>query len=70
MNHFGAIRELLDVLCLSSEVHVLVIESAPGLGKSSTTEAALLEMGAHFRSVGSYSTPLHLYCRISINEIH
>jgi len=72
LNHFCAIRELLDVLCLSSEVHVLVIESAPGLGKSSTIEAALLEMGAHFRSVGSYSTPLHLYNTLSsahVNEI-
>ncbi len=61
MNHFEAIRELLDVLILSDEVHVLAIESAPGLGKSSTIEAALQVMGAKYRSVGSYSTPLHLY---------
>lgn len=72
MDHFEAIRELLDVLVASDEVHVLAIESAPGLGKSSTIEAALQVMGAHYRSVGSYSTALHLYNTLSTasrNEI-
>jgi hypothetical protein len=65
LNHFRAIRELLDVLVASPEVHVLAIESAPGLGKSSTIEAALRAMGAPYRSVGSYSTALHLYNTLS-----
>lgn len=65
MNHFEAIRELLDVLVASDEVHVLALESAPGLGKSSTIEAALQVMGARYRSVGSYSTALHLYNTLS-----
>ena len=65
MNHFDTIRELLDVIVISDEVHVLAIESAPGLGKSSTIEAALQGMGAKYRSVGSYSTALHLYNTLS-----
>ena len=72
MNHFEAIRELLDVLVASEEVYVLALESAPGLGKSSTIEAALKGMGARYRSVGSYSTALHLYNTLStaaLNEI-
>jgi hypothetical protein len=72
LNHFDAIRELVDVLILSDEVHVLALESAPGLGKSSTIEAALQVMGARYRSVGSYSTALHLYNTLSTalkNEI-
>ena len=72
MNHFETIRELLDVIVISDEVHVLAIESAPGLGKSSTIEAALQGMGAQYRSVGSYSTALHLYNTLStadLNEI-
>lgn len=65
MNHFEAIRDLLDVLVVSDEVHAFAIESAPGLGKSSTVEEALTQLGAKFRSIGSYSTPLHLFNMLS-----
>ncbi len=65
MNHFEAIRDLLDVLLQSDEVHVLALESAPGLGKSSTIENALAGVGATYRSVGSYSTALHLFNTLS-----
>ena len=53
------------MLVQSDEVHVLALESAPGLGKSSTIEESLQCMGARFRSVGSYSTPLHLFNTLS-----
>ncbi len=65
MNHFEAMRDLLDVLLQSDEVHVLALESAPGLGKSSTIESALAGAGATYRSVGSYSTALHLFNTLS-----
>lgn len=65
MNHFETIRDLLDVLLASNEVHVLALESAPGLGKSSAVEQALTQLGAVFRSIGSYSTPLHLFNTLS-----
>jgi len=65
VNHFETIRDLLDVLIASEEVHVLALESAPGLGKSSTVEGALEQLGARFRSVGSYSTSLHLFNTLS-----
>jgi len=65
LNHFDAIRELLDVLLQSDEIHVLALESAPGLGKSSTIENALGVAGATYRSVGSYSTALHLFNTLS-----
>ena len=65
LNHFETIREFLDVLIQSDEVHVLAIESAPGLGKSRTIEESLSCMGGRYRSVGSYSTPLHLFNTLS-----
>jgi hypothetical protein len=61
MKHVETIKPLIRTLVHSDAFHALVIESAPGWGKSTTIDLALKELNLKGVMVGSYATPLHIY---------
>jgi hypothetical protein len=67
MQHIEDIRLLTQTLLKSSQFHALVIQSAPGWGKSTTIENVLNSEKIPYLSLGSYSTPLFLYNAICSN---
>lgn len=67
MKHIDDIRALTELLLGSKNFHSLVIEGAPGWGKSSTVEKILLEKKHPFVTLGSYTTPLRLFGFLSEN---
>ncbi len=67
MKHVEDIRALTDLLLSSRNFHSLVIEGAPGWGKSTTVEKLLTERGICFQALGSYTTPLALFKFLSRN---
>lgn len=67
MKHVEDIRALTEILLSSNNFHSLVIEGAPGWGKSTTVERVLNENGKIFKALGSYTTPLALFKFLSQN---
>lgn len=67
MKHVEDIRALTEILLSSDNFHSLVIEGAPGWGKSTTVERVLNEKGKTFKALGSYTTPLALFKFLSKN---
>ena len=67
MKHVEDIRALTEILLSSNNFHSLVIEGAPGWGKSTTVEQILNEKGIAFKALGSYTTPLALFKFLSQN---
>jgi hypothetical protein len=67
MKHIEDIRALLDILLSSESFHSLILEGAPGWGKSSTIESLLQQKQSPFVSLGSYTTPLNLFKFLSEN---
>ncbi len=61
LKHVDTIRALVETLVKSENFHALVVQSAPGWGKSSTVERALQMAGIQPVLVGSYATALHIY---------
>lgn len=61
MRHIKDIRMYLKALTESEKFHMLILESAPGWGKSTTVNKLLGDMGIDAIAIGSYSTPLFLY---------
>jgi|JI10StandDraft_1071094.scaffolds.fasta_scaffold306259_2 hypothetical protein len=67
MKHIEDIRALLDILLSSGSFHSLILEGAPGWGKSSTVENLFRQKGTPFVALGSYTTPLSLFKFLSEN---
>lgn len=61
MKHVETIKAFIQTLQNSENFHALVIQSAPGWGKSTTVDTALRDLGLIAVSVGSYATSLHIY---------
>lgn len=61
MKHVETIKAFIKTLHNSENFHALVIQSAPGWGKSTTVDAALKSLQLSATSVGSYATSLHIY---------
>ena len=68
MKHIDDIRALTELLLGSKNFHSLVIEGAPGWGKSTTVEKILQEKQIPFVTLGSYTTPLRLFSFLSENS--
>ena len=67
MKHIEDIRALTDLLLTSKNFHSLVIEGAPGWGKSTAVEKILRDRNTSFMTLGSYTTPLRLFSFLSQN---
>lgn len=67
MKHIEDIGALTELLLSSKNFHSLVIEGAPGWGKSTTVEKILQERRISFVTLGSYTTPLRLFTFLSEN---
>ncbi len=61
MKHIETIKAFIKTLMNSDTFHALIVNSAPGWGKSTTIDLALSELGIKAVMVGSYATPLHIY---------
>ena len=61
LNHVTAIQKYIEVLCNSSISHALIVEGAPGWGKTTAVQFALHLAGIEEVHLGAYSTPLNLY---------
>jgi hypothetical protein len=61
VKHVEDIRSLMDLLLASDNFHSLVVEGAPGWGKSSSVERVLTDKNLKFTAIGSYTTPLRLF---------
>jgi hypothetical protein len=61
MKHLEIIRSFIRTLINSDTFHALIVESLPGLGKSTAIDTALSECGVEGVAVGAYATPLHIY---------
>ena len=68
MKHIEDIRALIDLLITSKNFHSLVIEGAPGWGKSTAVEKVLQDKNISFVTPGSYTTPLRLFSFLSENQ--
>ncbi len=67
MKHVETIKAFVKTLMNSDNFHALVIESAPGWGKSTTIDQALADLGVEPVVAGAYVTPLHIYNTLCIN---
>lgn len=67
MKHIDKISGFIRTLINSDTFHALVIESPPGLGKSSAIDSAMNGLKMNVAAVGSYATPLHIYNTICKN---
>lgn len=61
MKHIADIKMYLKAMQKSDRFHMLIVQSAPGWGKSTTINAALEGLKMDHVSLGSYSTPLFFY---------
>ena len=61
LNHVTAIQKYIEVLCNSNISHALIVEGAPGWGKTTAVQFALHLAGVEEVHLGAYSTPLNLY---------
>jgi len=61
VKHLEDMRALVDLLLASSNFHSLIVEGAPGWGKSSAIDKLLREKSISFVALGSYTTPLRLF---------
>ena len=61
MQHIERISAYIQTLIGSDTFHALVVESAPGWGKSTTVTTALRKLGRPVVDIGSFATPLHFY---------
>ncbi len=68
MKHIEDISALVDLLLSSKTFHSLILEGAPGWGKSSAVASIFGERQISFVSLGSYTTPMRLFQIISENE--
>ena len=61
LDHIDVIKRLILTIRASERMHALIIEGPPGWGKTTAVEDSLKAAGVVGVSLGSYSTPLHLY---------
>ena len=55
------IKEYIQVICRTDDMHALIVEGPPGWGKTSAVEEALKLSGYKNKHLGAYSTSLNLY---------
>lgn len=67
MKHVETIKAFVKTLMNSESFHALVVESAPGWGKSTTIDEALADLEVNAVAAGSYATPLHIYNTLCLN---
>jgi hypothetical protein len=67
IKHIKTISQLIQTLIVSDDFHALVVESAPGWGKSTAIDLALRKRKISAVPVGSYATPLHIYQTLTAN---
>src|ERR1035437_10098353 len=67
MKHLENIQAFIRTLINSDTFHGLIIESFPGLGKSTAIDLALSNVGKDAVSIGNYATPLHIFNSICRN---
>jgi len=61
MRHIELIKKYIGALLASTELHMLILVSPPGWGKSTLVDAMLTAANMGFQAIGSYSTPLYFY---------
>lgn len=61
LNHVVAIQKYIEVISCAEDMHALIVEGAPGWGKTTAVESALELAGMQGVHLGAYSTPLNLY---------
>jgi hypothetical protein len=61
VKHLREIEILVETLLSSEHFHALLIQGPPGISKSSSVENILKHLGAEFRAIGSFTTPLALF---------
>jgi len=67
VKHIQTISALVETLITSETFHALVVESAPGLGKSTTVSRVLQSLGRPYVDLGSFATSLHIYNTLNEN---
>ena len=60
-DHVDDIREYIEVICQTDDIHALIVEGAAGWGKTSAVETALKMIERRSIHLGAYSTALNLY---------
>ncbi len=68
LNHIDAIKRLILTIRASERMHALIIEGPPGWGKTTAVEDSLKAAEVVGVSLGSYSTPLHLFNFLHANS--
>ena len=61
MDHVSAIRKYIEAIVDADDMHSLIIEGAPGWGKTTSVEESLTLAKIEALHLGAYSTPLNLY---------
>jgi hypothetical protein len=68
VKHIDDVHAFVDLLLPSENFHSLILEGAPGWGKSSAVESIMKKKNIPFVALGSYSTPLKLFNFLSKNS--
>ena len=61
LDHVSAIRKYIEALIDTDDTHLLIIESSPGWGKTTSVEESLSLASIEAIHLNAYSTPLNLY---------
>jgi len=61
VKHITAIKKYMEVIINAQDMHAVIVEGAPGWGKTTAVERALDQAGIIGMHLGAYSTPLNLF---------